>query len=271
MNSNQLTVAAIQMTSTDSVEENLQTANKLIQAAKQVGADIMVLPEYFCLMGQTDQDKVAIREDYGQGRLQDSLSQMAKQHQIHLIAGTIPLSTLNQHQVKNTSLVFDPKGQVISRYDKIHLFGFKQGDEEYQESKTIEPGSLPCSFSIQKNGVDWKFGVTICYDIRFPELYRQIGPVDCHIVSAAFTHTTGMAHWEILLRARAIENQSYLAACNRVGNEGNAAYPGHSVILDFLGNDVSNPPEKEGIFISEIRKQDLIDFRKQFPFLKEVP
>ena len=127
MNPNQLTVAAIQMTSTASVEENLQTAQKLIQAAKQAGADVMVLPEYFCLMGHTDQDKVTIREDFGQGHLQDALSLIAKQNQIHLIAGTIPLSAQNKHQVKNTSLVFDPNGQVISRYDKIHLFGFKQG------------------------------------------------------------------------------------------------------------------------------------------------
>jgi nitrilase len=269
MNPNQLTVAAIQMTSTDSIEENLQTANELIQAAKQAGADVMVLPEYFCLMGQTDQDKVAIREDFGQGRLQDSLSSMAKQHQIHLIAGTIPLSAQSKQQVRNTSLVFDPNGQIISRYDKIHLFGFKQGDEEYQESKTIEPGSLPCSFSIQKNGVDWKFGITICYDIRFPELYRQIGPVDCHIVSAAFTHTTGKAHWEILLRARAIENQSYLLASAQSGQHTNGRKTwGQSMLIDPWGEIQAELKEGEGFTLGILDKSRIVEIRAKLPSLQ---
>lgn len=269
MNPNQLTVAAIQMTSTDSVEENLQTADQLIQAAKQAGADVMVLPEYFCLMGLTDQDKVTIKEDFGQGRMQDSLSLMAKQHQIHLIAGTIPLSTQNKYQVKNTSLVFGPAGEVISRYDKIHLFGFKQGDEEYQESKTIEPGSLPCSFSIQKNGVDWKFGVTICYDIRFPELYRQIGPVDCHIVSAAFTHTTGKAHWEILLRARAIENQSYLLASAQSGQHTNGRRTwGQSMLIDPWGDIQSELKEGAGFTLGILDKSRIDEIRAKLPSLQ---
>lgn len=269
MNSNQLTVAAIQMTSTDSVEENLQNAQKLIESAKQAGAEVMVLPEYFCLMGQSDQDKVAIRENFGQGLLQDSLSLMAKQNQIHLIAGTIPLSAKNQHQVRNTSLVFDPQGQVISRYDKIHLFGFKQGQEEYQESRTIEPGSLPCSFSIQKNDVEWTFGVTICYDIRFPELYRQIGPVDCHIVSAAFTHTTGKAHWEILLRARAIENQSYLLASAQSGQHTNGRRTwGQSMLIDPWGEIQSELKEGEGFALGLLDKSKIQETRAKLPSLQ---
>jgi nitrilase len=166
-------------------------------------------------------------------------------------------------------LVFDPNGQVISRYDKIHLFGFKQGDEEYQESKTIEPGSLPCSFSIQKDGIDWKFGVTICYDIRFPELYRQIGPVDCHIVSAAFTHTTGKAHWEILLRARAIENQSYLLASAQSGQHSNGRKTwGQSMLIDPWGEIQSELKEGEGFTLGTLDKSRINEIRAKLPSLQ---
>jgi nitrilase len=269
MTSNQLTVAAIQMTSTTSVDKNLQTAKSLTQQAKQSGADLAVLPEYFCLMGQADTDKVGIRESLGAGPIQSALSEIAKNNQIYLVAGTIPLVANSEHQVKNTSLVFDPNGQMIAHYDKIHLFGFKQGSEEYQESNTIEAGHLPCSFTLHKNGFDWKFGVSICYDIRFPELYRQLGPVDCHIVSAAFTYTTGQSHWEILLRARAIENQSYLLASAQSGLHTNGRRTwGQSMLIDPWGEIQSELKEGEGFVIGTLEKSKIQEIRAKLPSLQ---
>ena len=269
MASNQLSVAAIQMTSTTSVEQNLQTTARLVGQAKQSGADLAVLPEYFCLMGQTDTDKVQIRESLGNGPIQTSLSEMAKNNQLYLVAGTIPLVAPSDHKVKNTSLVFDPHGQMIANYDKIHLFGFKQGTEEYQESNTIEAGHLPCSFTLNKNGVDWKFGVSICYDIRFPELYRQLGPVDCHIISAAFTYTTGKSHWEILLRARAIENQSYLLASAQSGQHTNGRSTwGQSMLIDPWGEVQAELKEGEGFVIGNLDKSKIQEIRAKLPSLQ---
>lgn len=269
MASNQFKVAAVQMTSTTSVEKNLQTAEKLLCEAKQSGADLAVLPEYFCLMGQSDTDKVQIREHLGEGPIQKRLSQIAKSNQLYLVGGTIPLVANSAHQVKNTTLVFDPNGELITSYDKIHLFGFKQGAEEYQESKTIEPGYLPCSFKLHKNGVDWKFGVSICYDIRFPELYRQLGPVDCHIVSAAFTYTTGKSHWEILLRARAIENQSYLLASAQSGLHTNGRSTwGQSMLIDPWGEVQTELKEGVGFVMGILDKSKIQEIRAKLPSLQ---
>ena len=269
MASNQLTVAAIQMTSTTSVEKNLQTTERLVHEAKQSGADLAVLPEYFCLMGQSDTDKVQIREHLGEGPIQKRLSEIAKNNQLHLVAGTMPLVAKSAHQVKNTTLVFAPNGELLTSYDKIHLFGFKQGAEEYQESKTIEPGHLPCSFTLHKNGIDWKFGISICYDIRFPELYRQLGPVDCHIVSAAFTYTTGKSHWEILLRARAIENQSYLLASAQSGLHTNGRSTwGQSMLIDPWGEIQTELKEGEGFVMGILDKSKIQEIRAKLPSLQ---
>lgn len=265
----QLNIASIQMISTTSVERNLDMAEQLIAQAKAAGADLAVLPEYFCLMGQSDRDKVKIREQFGSGPIQKRLKQIASTHQIYLVAGTIPLTSEQPDKVRNTSLVFDCQGEVIARYDKIHLFGFKQDQEEYQESNTIEPGSKPTSFEIQLNGEIWKFGISVCYDLRFPELYRQIGVVDCHILSAAFTYTTGKSHWEILLRARAIENQCYVLASAQGGHHENGRTTwGQSMLIDPWGNVKSELKEGQGFVMGQLEKSTINEIRGKLPSLQ---
>jgi len=244
-------------------------AEQLIAHAKAAGADLAVLPEYFCLMGQSDTDKVKIREKFGSGPIQNRLKQIASTHQIYLVAGTIPLTSQQPDKVRNTSLVFDCQGEVIARYDKIHLFGFKQDQEEYQESNTIEPGSKPTSFEIQLNGEIWKFGISVCYDLRFPELYRQIGVVDCHILSAAFTYTTGKSHWEILLRARAIENQCYVLASAQGGHHENGRTTwGQSMFIDPWGNIKSELKEGPGFVMGQLEKNTINEIRGKLPSLQ---
>ncbi|MEY3950901.1 MAG: hypothetical protein RJB21_660 [Pseudomonadota bacterium] len=268
-NKGQLSIATIQMVSTSSVETNLNIAEKLVADAKADGAHLAVLPEYFCLMGHSDTDKVKIREAFGSGLIQDRLKEIARNHQIYLVAGTIPLACDQSDKVRNTCLVFDCQGEVIARYDKIHLFGFKQGDEEYQESNTIEPGSKPTSFEIQINGETWRFGVSVCYDLRFPELYRQIGIVDCHILSAAFTYTTGKSHWEILLRARAIENQCYVLASAQGGRHENGRTTwGQSMLIDPWGDIKSELKEGQGFVIGQLEKSTINEIRAKLPSLQ---
>ena len=165
-NLTELNVASIQMVSTPNVLENLETAGRLINAAADAGAQVAVLPEYFCLMGLKDTDKVRAREPYQSGPIQEQLSAIAKENNIYLIAGTIPLEASNPQKVLNTTLVFDPQGQSIGRYDKIHLFGFQTKTERYQESETIEAGNEPGLLKIEVNGQEWVFGLSICYDLR---------------------------------------------------------------------------------------------------------
>ena len=190
----ELKIAAIQMVSTASLQENLETAHRLIKSAAHDGAQIAVLPEYFCIMGLKDTDKVNIREKLGNGPIQEELAAIARDSSIYIIAGTIPLEAKDPNKVLNTTLVFNPDGQRVGRYDKIHLFGFQTSTERYQESETIEAGEQPCIVKITINDIEWSFGLSICYDLRFPELYRALGQVDCHIIPAAFTYTTGKDH-----------------------------------------------------------------------------
>lgn len=268
MTPNQLKVASIQMVSTASVDKNFISAEKLIQEAKLLGAELVVLPEYFCLMAHNEFDKNLIKEDFDQGPMQDQLSSMAVANDIHLVAGTIPLKSNSETKVKNSTLVFSPNGKIISRYDKIHLFGFKKNDEEYQESRTIEAGEITQSFVIDKNGTSWKFGLSVCYDIRFPELYRAMGEVDCHIVPAAFTHTTGKAHWEILLRARAIENQCYVLASAQGGqHENNRTTWGQSMLIDPWGEIKSQLTQGPGVVVGILDKDVTQQIRTQLPAL----
>ena len=268
-NKGQLNIASIQMVSSSSVETNLDVAEELVAKAKAAGADLAVLPEYFCLMGHSDTDKVKVRETFGSGFIQDRLKKITRNHKIYLVAGTIPLSSEQPNKVRNTSLVFDCQGEVIARYDKIHLFGFKQGEEEYQESNTIEPGSKPTSFEIQVNDETWRFGLTVCYDLRFPELYREIGIVDCHILSAAFTYTTGKSHWEILLRARAIENQCYVLASAQGGRHENGRTTwGQSMLIDPWGEIKSELKDGQGFVIGQLEKSTIREIRAKLPSLQ---
>jgi len=267
-NTSELNIASIQMVSTPSLNENLEVAARLTKAASDSGAQLAVLPEYFCLMGLKDTDKVHAREAAGSGPIQEHLA-MAQENNIFLVAGTIPLEAKDSNKVLNTSLVFDPQGKQIGRYDKIHLFGFQTETERYEESETITAGSQPGQFAIKLNGVDWRFGLSICYDLRFPELYRSLGQVDCHIIPAAFTYTTGKDHWEILLRARAIENQCYVLASAQGGIHLNQRRTwGESMLIDPWGEILSNLPEGEGFIQGTLSKDKLKEVRSKLPALK---
>jgi nitrilase len=268
-NSAELKIASVQMVSTSDLQENLSTANRLITAAAADGAQIVVLPEYFCLMGLKDTDKVRARESIGKGPIQEQLSSIAKLNHLYLVAGTIPLEAKDPDKVLNTTLVFDPAGQQISRYDKIHLFGFQTATERYQESETIEAGNEPGLLKISVHGVEWTFGLSICYDLRFPELYRALGEVDCHIIPAAFTYTTGKDHWEILLRARAIENQCYVLASAQGGKHQNQRRTwGNTMLIDPWGEVLTKLTEGEGFISGVLCKDKLNDVRSKLPALK---
>ena len=265
----QLQIASIQMISTPVLQENLDTANRLIEQAAKTGAQLVVLPEYFCLMGLKDTDKVLARETLGSGPIQEQLAAMAKANDIYLVAGTIPLEAQSTSKVLNTTLVFNPQGERIGRYDKIHLFGFQTATERYEESETIEAGNSPSVLSIKINPEEWRFGLSICYDLRFPELYRSLGEVDCHIIPAAFTYTTGKDHWEILLRARAIENQCYVLSSAQGGTHINQRRTwGNSMLIDPWGAVLANLPEGEGFISGVLSKDKLNEVRSKLPALK---
>ena len=267
-NKAELKIASIQMISTPDLQENLSTASKLIGEAANAGAQLAVLPEYFCLMGLKDTEKVRVRESHGSGPIQKQLSQIAKDNHLYLVAGTIPLEAKDPNKVLNTTLVFNPDGQQIARYDKIHLFGFQTTTERYQESETIEAGNEPGLLKISLNGNEWTFGLSICYDLRFPELYRALGQVDCHIIPAAFTYTTGKDHWEVLLRARAIENQCYVLASAQGGVHQNQRRTwGNSMLIDPWGEILAKLPEGEGFVSGVLCKDKLNEVRSKLPAL----
>lgn len=267
-NPSELSVASIQMVSTSDVSENLELASHLIQAAAKQGARLIVLPEYFCLMGLKDTDKIQAREAIGQGPIQERLAAIAQEHQIYLVAGTIPLAAHDPHKVLNSTVVFSPTGEEICRYDKIHLFGFQTSSERYQESETIEAGNQTKSLKISIDGQVWTFGLSICYDLRFPELYRAQGEVDCHLVPAAFTYTTGKDHWEILLRARAIENQCYVLASAQGGTHPNGRRTwGNTMLIDPWGEILAKLPEGPGFISGVLSKNRLNEVRSKLPAL----
>ncbi|MBG6222719.1 nitrilase [Janthinobacterium sp. CG_23.4] len=258
------TVAAVQMISSPCVEENLATAQRLVAQAAAAGAQLVVLPEYWAIMGQQETDKLAHAEQPGSGPIQDGMAQMARQHGIWLIGGTLPLISGEEGKVLNTTLVYDPQGEPAGRYDKIHLFGFTRGTESYNESHTIVPGA-------QVRAIETPFGrvgLSVCYDLRFPELYRAIGDCALIVVPAAFTHTTGSAHWEVLLRARAIENQCYVLASAQGGLHPNGRRTwGHSMLIDPWGDVKAVLPEGEGVVSGKIDLVFLAGVRESLPAL----
>ena len=259
------TVAAVQMISSPSVAANIETARRLIGQAAATGASLVTLPEYWAIMGQHDSDKVAHAEQPGRGPIQDFMAQMAREHGVWLIGGTLPLASELEGKVLNTTLVYDPQGQAVGRYDKIHLFGFSKGSESYDEARTIVPGAAVGSFEAPFGRV----GLSVCYDLRFPELYRAMGPCALIVVPAAFTHTTGLAHWEVLLRARAIENQCYVLAAAQGGLHPNGRRTwGHSMLIDPWGEIKAVLPEGEGVVSGEIDPLFLDSVREALPALK---
>lgn len=258
-------VAAVQMVSTPSVPENITTARRLVAEAAAGGAQLVTLPEYWPIMGMSDADKVSHAEQPGSGPIQDFMAETAKEHGIWLIGGTLPLVSTDAARVMNTTLVYGPDGKPVVRYDKIHLFGFTKGTESYDEARTIVPGASVGTFEAPFGRV----GLSVCYDLRFPELYRAMGDCVLIVVPAAFTHTTGMAHWEVLLRARAIENQCYVLASAQGGIHANGRRTfGHSMLVDPWGEVQAVLKEGEGVVSGEIDLGFLASVRESLPALK---
>ena len=261
-------VAAVQMVSKPSIEANLRDAAALIEQAVADGARLVALPEYFCLMGR-ETDKVAAREADGQGPIQDFLATTAARHRIWLVGGTVPLVAPQPDRVKNSVLVYGPDGQRVARYDKIHLFAFTKGQESYDEARTIAPGTELRSFDMAPDdGPRIRIGLSVCYDLRFPELYRALGSPDLILVPAAFTATTGRAHWLTLLRARAIENLCYVLAPAQGGqHENGRATFGRSVLFDPWGEVLAQHDEGPGVVAGDVDLARIAEVRASLPAL----
>jgi deaminated glutathione amidase len=255
-------VAALQMVSTPDLERNLADADWLISQAAAQGARLVLLPEYFCFMGHKDSDKLAIRETYGDGPIQRFLADAAKRHDVWIIGGTLPLKAPEETRVLNTTLVFDPSGTERARYDKIHLFSFEKGAESFDEARTICPGDEVRTFDAPFGRV----GLSVCYDLRFPELYRRMGDCALMVVPSAFTYTTGRAHWQILLRTRAIENQCYVLAAAQGGEHENGRRTwGHSMLIDPWGDIVDLIEENPGVVVGDIDLDRMAAVRASLP------
>ncbi|MEQ1772819.1 MAG: carbon-nitrogen hydrolase family protein [Burkholderiales bacterium] len=256
--------AALQMVSAPRVEDNLAEAGRLIAMAAAQGADLVALPEYFCMMGMKDTDKVDVRESEGDGPIQRFLSNAAKKHGVWIVGGSVPLVSADPRRVRNSCLVYDNTGTQIARYDKIHLFGFQMGDEQYHEARTIEPGNQPVTLDTPFG----RIGLSICYDLRFPELYRAMKDIDILFVPSAFTETTGRAHWETLLRARAIENLAYVVAPAQGGRHENGREThGDTMIIDPWGAVLNRLPRGAGVVIADVNLSHLQGLRCNLPAL----
>jgi deaminated glutathione amidase len=259
-------IAALQMVSTPSVERNLDAARRLMAQAAEAGAGLVALPEYFCLMGASDRDKLDVAEAPGEGPIQAMLADAARELGLWVIGGTLPLRTADPERVLNACCVFGPDGTLVVRYDKIHLFRFDNGRERYDEGKVLQAGQTPTTCQVGP----FRVGLSICYDLRFPELYRALmhPPCDVIAVPAAFTHTTGRAHWELLLRARAVENQCYVIASAQGGlHENGRRTFGHSLIADPWGDVLAMKEEGEGVVMAEISAERIAAVRQQLPAL----
>jgi nitrilase len=261
---NAFKVAAIQMASGPNVEGNLNEARRHIAKAVEQGAKLVVLPEFFAIMGMDEQDKLKVREKAGQGNIQQFLSETARKHKIWLVGGSIPLAGNSPDKVRNSCLVYDENGAQVARYDKIHLFNLTLGNEAYNEAQTIEAGN-------QVVVVDSPFGrigLAVCYDLRFPELFRAMKDVDIIVLPAAFTATTGKMHWEPLVRARAIENLSYFIAAAQGGYHVNGREThGHSMIVDPWGRIMDELQRGSGVVVADINPSYQASLRKSLPAL----
>ncbi len=262
-------IAALQMVSTPDVARNLETAARLVRQAAQAGATLVALPEYFCLMGLRDADKLAIAEapgDHRAGLVQGVLSALAREQAVWLVGGTLPVKSAQSDRVLNRCCVFGPDGALAAHYDKVHLFAFDNGRESYDEGRTLLSGSGPVA--VQAGSL--RVGLSICYDLRFPELYRALmrPPCDVLCVPSAFTYTTGQAHWELLLRARAIENQCYVLAAAQGGTHENGRRTwGHSMVVDPWGEVLAVCEEGEGMALAKIDAARIAQVRAQLPAL----
>jgi len=259
-------IAALQTVSTPDPDRNLEAAARLIAEAVREGAALVALPEYFCLMGHRDEDKLGIAEAAGSGPIQDFLAGQARQHGVWLIGGTLPIQAATPGRAYNACCVHAPDGSLAARYDKVHLFRYDNGRESYDEARVLDAGSAPVA--VQAGSL--RVGLSVCYDLRFPELYRQLCTPPCDLLSvpAAFTYTTGRAHWELLLRARAVENQCYVIAPAQGGiHENGRRTWGHSMVVDPWGDVLAQRPEGEGVVLAELDMARLAAVRQQLPAL----
>ena len=269
MGNNITRIAAIQMVSGGDVDANLGNAAGLISRARAEHAMLLVLPENFALMGQREEDKLHIMEPYGRGPIQSFLSEQARAHRIWIMGGTIPLESHAANKVRASCLLFDPHGECVARYDKIHLFDVtvgKNAQDIYNESAIIEGGTDITVTSTPFGNI----GMSVCYDVRFPELYRCMHKNNVNIITvpSAFTAITGKAHWETLMRARAIENFCYVIASNQGGlHFNNRETWGHSMVVDPWGEVLATVEQGEGIACADIDLEQLQVLRNRFPTL----
>ena len=260
-------IAALQMVSTPDVARNLDAAAALIARAAGAGAQMAALPEYFCLMGRRDDDKLAIAETPGDGPIQRFLAEQARMHGLWIVGGTLPLRAATEGRVRNSNLVYAPDGTLAARYDKMHLFAFDNGREQYDEGRVLQAGGEPVALQAGPLRV----GLSVCYDLRFPELYRALmqPPCDLLCVPSAFTYTTGQAHWELLLRTRAVENQCVVLAPAQGGlHENGRRTWGHSMIVDPWGEVLAMQAEGEGVVLASVDAARLAAVRTQLPALR---
>ena len=265
-----MNVAAVQMRSGPEIEGNLLAARRLIAGAVAKGAELVLLPEYFAMLGASLAARQATYEDDGDGAQQRFLAETARAHGIYLIGGCVPLrgqalTEPRELRARSACLVYGPDGARLARYDKIHLFQFADGEEAYDEARIIEAGDTPVAFAAPCGRV----ALSICYDLRFPELYRGLGEVALTVVPAAFTATTGRAHWEVLLRARAIENQCYVLAAAQDGSDAHGREThGHSMLIDPWGGIVACLPHGEGVVSGTVDLTKIEKIRGSLPALK---
>lgn len=264
-----LTAGVVQMSSTADVAHNLAEARRWVEQAARAGAELICLPEYFCWIGTDERERVALAETFGDGPIQHALMQLARDTKTWLIGGTVPIRPASGAQVSthayNSALAFDPQGACRARYDKIHLFSFNQGAEQHAEGDTMVGGESVST----AHGPFGALRLSVCYDLRFPELYR-VGPAaDVIAVPAAFTHTTGLAHWELLLRARAVENQAFVLASGQCGTHPNGWRTfGHSMIVGPWGQVLARHDEEPGIAVATLKRSLLDEVRGRLPVLE---
>ena len=267
-------VAAVQMVSAPDVGTNLAAAGRLIAEAAGQGAELVALPEYFCILGRHETDKVKVaerdaEEAGGGGPIQSFLAEASSRNKVWLMGGTLPMVSSDPERVRSANLVFDSAGRRIARYDKIHLFSFRQGAENYDETRTMQPGTSPVVIESPFG----RLGLSVCYDVRFPELYRtglhpSSQPIDMWFVPSAFTATTGSAHWETLLRARAIENLCYVVAPAQGGTHPNGRRThGHTMIVGPWGEVLAEQAEGEAVVIADIDHSRINEVRGSLPAL----